>query len=74
MLQYKSNDGQSVSDICLQTYGSLDYLSKLMSDNNISDINTTIESDTIIMWDVDLCVDKQLYDYWNKGNIRLTTL
>ena len=74
MLPYKSNEGQSVSDICIQTYGSLDYLSKLMSDNNIDDINSIIPSNTPIYWDIDLCVDKQLYEYWKNHNIRLSSL
>jgi hypothetical protein len=74
MLQYNSSDGQSISDICLNTYGTLDLLSKIMTDNNITDINQKIESNTTINWDLDLCVDRLLYDHWKNNNIILSTV
>ena len=32
---FNSIDGQSVLDVCLNTYGSLDYVGKMMSDNGV---------------------------------------
>ena len=38
-------------NICLDTYGQIDYLFKLMSDNNQSDINAIIPTNTVIEFD-----------------------
>ncbi len=36
MLAYSSLEGQTLYDVCLMTYGSLDYLEKLLKDNQIN--------------------------------------
>jgi hypothetical protein len=38
-VKYVAKYGQSIYDIVLQTYGSLDYLNKFIADNNIHDIS-----------------------------------
>lgn len=44
MAIYIAEEGQSVYDICLNVYNSLDYLVKLMKDNNISSIDDALYS------------------------------
>ena len=34
-----AQNGQSLYDLCLQTYGALDYLVKLATDNGFDDLN-----------------------------------
>ena len=51
MKKYIAQIGQSLIDICLGTYGSLDFINKLMSDNNIDDINISPISQQIFIWD-----------------------
>lgn len=51
MRKYIAKYGQSIIDICMSTYGSLDCLSKLISDNNIDDINVSPVSQQVFIWD-----------------------
>ena len=51
MLQTKSVYGQSIFDICLQTYGSFDYLRKLLDDNGIENIDQVPASGQVFNWD-----------------------
>lgn len=59
---YKSYKGQSLFDICLQTYGSLRYLFKLIQDNNISNLNQSIEPNTPFTFDSTLRISIDLLE------------
>lgn len=60
MQQYKAKAGQSIYDVCLQTYGSLDYLGKLMDDNGINGVDEDVLSGQVFEWDDQLIVDQGL--------------
>ena len=60
MLQYKAINGQSLLDICLNTYGSLDFLTKLIQDNGIENANYTPFSGQSFVWDELLTVDQSV--------------
>ena len=60
MQTYKALDGQSLYDVCLQTYGSLNYLVKLMTDNNISNLDITSIAGIVFIFDERLTVDMLL--------------
>lgn len=60
MQTYNAIAGQSIYDVCLQTYGSLDYLYKLMQDNGINGLNELVLSRQAFVWDDNLVVDQQL--------------
>lgn len=62
MKKYISADNQTLLDICLVCYGSLDYLAKLSNDNNINLI-TPIPANTVIYYD----------DKFTKSQINYTT-
>lgn len=51
MLVFNSMNGMSIWDVCLQTYGSFDYMVKLLTDNNITDIDTVPLSGQSFVWD-----------------------
>lgn len=55
---YSAIAGQSIYDVCLQTYGSLDYLYRLMQDNGIEGLNEQIYSRQEFVWDDSLVVDQ----------------
>lgn len=55
---FKAVDGQSIYDVCLQTYGSLDFLMKLVDDNDYDTINEEPSSGQIFSYDDDLIVDQ----------------
>lgn len=52
--------GQSLYDVCLQTYGDLAYLFKLMQDNGITGLNNDVFSGQKFIWDETLVVDQQI--------------
>lgn len=58
MRTFKAIAGQSIYDVCLQTYGTLDYLYKLMEDNGIEGLNETVYSGQTFVWDDSLVVDQ----------------
>lgn len=60
MRTYRAITGQSIFDVCLQTYGSLDYLYKLMQDNGINGVNEDVLSRQPFVWDDSLVVDQQI--------------
>lgn len=58
MRTFKAIAGQSIYDVCLQTYGSLDYLYKLMEDNGVQGLNDDVVSGQTFTWDDTLVVDQ----------------
>jgi hypothetical protein len=73
MLQYKAVEGQSLLDICLNTYGGLDLMSKLLQDNNIENINITPFSGQSFVWDETLTIDQAVNQTSQNSNIIYAT-
>jgi hypothetical protein len=71
MNPYTAIDGQSIFDVALQTYGSLDYLGKLMVDSAFDNVNTSPFSGQQFSYDPDLLQDQVIGG--NKAG-RLATL
>lgn len=57
---YSAIAGQSIYDVCLQTYGSLDFLYKLIQDNDIAGVNVPVLSRQQFVWDDSLVLDQQV--------------
>lgn len=57
MSSYNAQEGQTLFDVCLNTYGTLDLLSKLLIDNNISNIDVVLTSGQEFTWDETLSVN-----------------
>lgn len=57
---YQAIHGQSLYDICLQTYGDLGLLTKLLSDNGIDSLNVIPYSRQPFLWDDSLVADQGL--------------
>lgn len=73
MLVYKSIQGQSIYDVCLNTYGSLDYLTKLLSDNGIDSVDTYPTVNQEFIWDNTFVADALRNQVNNNGNITYAT-
>ncbi|CAB4218271.1 hypothetical protein UFOVP1596_11 [uncultured Caudovirales phage] len=62
LASYTALDGQSIFDICLQTYGDLNLLYKLMQDNKIDNTNSTMLKGSVFIFDTLLIKDNSLKD------------
>ena len=61
MLSYSCQQGQTLLDVCLNTYGSLDFLEKLITDNGFENANQLPTSGQIVSWDETLISDFSVY-------------
>lgn len=66
---YNSRFGQSLYDICLQTYGTIEEIFKIISDNNIGSLNDLYLYRNSIKFDSSLIVNYDVYDHLNNNNI-----
>jgi len=73
MTNYTAIAGQSIYDVCLQTYGSLDFLFKLMQDNSIAGLNVDVLSGQKFVWDETLVVNQQLNSAFAASGINYAT-
>lgn len=73
MTTYKSIYGQSIFDVCLNTYGTIDYLLKLITDNDIENINYTPYSGQEFTWDETLTSDQAVNQTSQNANIIYAT-
>lgn len=73
MTTFTAIAGQSIYDVCLQTYGSLDFLFKLMQDNSIAGLNVGVLSGQSFIWDETLVVNQQLNSAFASSGINYAT-
>lgn len=74
MLQkFEAIDGQSIFDVCLNCYGSLDLISKLLQDNNIDNINVRPYSRQLFIYDDTLVIDQGINQQFTQAGIRYAT-
>ena len=74
MTTYYSVSGQSLFDVCLNTYGSLDYLYKLLADNNVANINAPVVSNQAFIWDETLTTDQNISKQIQALGINMATV
>lgn len=73
MTEYKAISGQSIFDVCLQTYGTLDYLYKLLQDNGIESVNAPVIGGQTFQWDDSLVLDQGLNTVFTNTGVRYST-
>lgn len=61
MQNYNSVNGQSMLDVCLSVYGTLDYLYKLIIDNNISGVDYEPTTGQVFVYDDSLTVNSNAF-------------
>lgn len=72
MRNYKCVNGQSWSDVCLNTYGSLDYYVKMLNDNSVES-DSIPYSGQLIIWDETLTVNQTVRTKVFQNNIIFAT-
>jgi len=70
---YLGIEGQSYSDIVLNTYGSLDFYAKFLDDNNLSPEDAPY-SGQVFTWDETLVVNQAQTNSLLRNNIKFSTL
>lgn len=58
MQQFSAASNSTIYDVCLNTYGSLDFLVKLMLDNNYINVNTYPTSGQVFIFDETLIANQ----------------
>lgn len=61
MQNYNSVNGQSLLDVCLSVYGTLDYLYKLIVDNNINGVDYEPSTGQVFVYDDSLTVNSNAF-------------
>jgi hypothetical protein len=70
---YKAVNGQSLADICMNTYGSMDFFYKLLQDSGVANANQIPYSGQPFTWDETLTVDNAVNRTTILGKIRYAT-
>jgi len=63
MSTFTGVNGQSLFDVCCNTYGTLDYMYKLIQDSGKENINAGVNTGDKFIWDSALIVDQQVNRY-----------
>lgn len=73
LTSFKVIEGQSVYDLVLNTYGTLNLLGKLIVDNDIDDINALTVTGQVVWYDDLLIADYNLFNSIQQNNTKLRT-
>jgi hypothetical protein len=71
--EYTAKEGQSIYDICANTYGDINKLRKLITDNNIGSINNQNLAQQVFKFDTSLIKDNSLFNVNNNSNVIYAT-
>ena len=69
---YTAKDGQSIYDVCLNTYGTLNLLFKLIKDNKISSTNEQRLAGKVFTFDTSLIIDNSIFNVVNNAIVYAT--
>ena len=72
-LRYKAVDGQNLFDIVLNTYGAIEYIYKLIKDNNIENLNYKVKSGDVFVYDSDMVTDTTIFTNTTLSGVRFAT-
>ena len=65
--------GQSIFDVCLNCYGSLDLLYKIIQDSGVDSVNDTPKSGQVYTYDDSLVVDQNVFQRTTLSGIKYAT-
>lgn len=74
MRTFTSISNCTIYDVCLNTYGTLDLLVKLMNDNNFPGVNFYPENGTVFIFDETLISNELIYQQAVLNNIKYATV
>jgi hypothetical protein len=55
--EYRAQNGQSVVDVCLNTYGTTAYMYKLLQDSGVSSVDSVPATGDVFYYDIALAVN-----------------
>jgi hypothetical protein len=73
MKTFNAISGQTLADVCMNTYGSMDYFYKLLQDNRIANANAIPYTGQPFVWDETLVVDAMINKTNVIGNVKYAT-
>ena len=73
MQTYTAITGQSIFDVCMQTYGDIGLLYKLLQDNGIDSVDVPVIGGQTFQWDDSLVLDQGLNTLFADSGIRYCT-
>lgn len=73
MKTFNAISGQTLADVCMNTYGSMDYFYKLLQDNNIANADALPYTGQAFTWDDTLVVDSMINKTNVIGNVKYAT-
>lgn len=72
-MKFNTYNGQTFSDVTVNTYGSMDYYVKLLNDNGLSP-DSIPESGGSVEWDTNIVRDQSVQTLINQNNIIFATM
>lgn len=73
MVPFNCISGSSFSDVCMNTYGSMDQYVKLLNDNGLTP-DSVPYSGQIVMWDDSLVSNQSIQQVQDNSGIKYATL
>lgn len=73
MLIFNAINGQSLADVCMNTYGTMDYFVKLMQDNNITNANQLPYTGQKFKWDETIVKDSLVQISTSNSGVKYAT-
>jgi len=73
MEKFYAIEGQSLADVCMNTYGSMDYFFKMLQDSGVQSANEVPYTGQIFLWEKTLVVDAQVNRTTTINNIKYAT-
>jgi len=70
----QKKDGQSIYDVVLQSYGSMDLVYKMIQDNNLTNVDDTIITGKVLSFTISEIVDIGVYKTFKKYNTSVTSI
>lgn len=71
--QFKSSNGQSIFDLCIQTYGSLEFLYQFINENNVGSLLSNDIDERVFTFDKRKIKDNIFYNNITGKGVRLKT-
>lgn len=73
MQQFSAVSDQSLYDVCLNTYGDLGFLYKLLQDNGVPSVKDDVVTGQIFLWDDSLVINQQINQAFAASGIKYAT-
>jgi len=70
---FNAVNGQSLLDVCLNTYGTSDLLLKLMQDNGVSNLDYTPATGQVFVYDDSLVINQGLNVFFLQAGVKYAT-